>query len=56
VADEHLAKRLHTEILGSYLKDNVKVRILGPDGNYTRAPLDGDPFCAQDYLMALSAL
>jgi polyphosphate kinase len=55
VADEHLAKRLHTEILGAYLKDNVKARILGPDGNYTRVTQDGEPFSAQDHLMALSA-
>ena len=55
VVDEHLAKRLHTEILGSYLKDNVKARVLGSDGEYTRVLKDGEAFSAQDYLMALSA-
>ena len=55
VVDEHLAKRLHTEILGSYMKDNVKARLLGADGEYTRVPRDGDAFSAQDYLMGLSA-
>jgi len=55
VADEHLAKRLHTEILGAYLKDNVKARMLGPDGNYTRIAHNGEAFSAQNYLMALSA-
>jgi polyphosphate kinase len=55
VADEHLAERLRVEILGSYLKDNVKARILQPDGVYTRAPHHGHAFSAQEYLMALSA-
>jgi polyphosphate kinase len=55
VVEEHLAKRLHTEILGSYLKDNVKARVLGADGEYTRVPKVGEAFSAQDYLMALSA-
>jgi polyphosphate kinase len=55
VEDEHLAKRLHGEILKSYLKDNVKARELGPDGTYTRVPREGERFCAQEYLMALSA-
>jgi polyphosphate kinase len=54
VTDEHLAKRLHTEILGSYLKDNVKARMLHPDGQYLRVSQGGEPFSAQDYLMAIS--
>jgi polyphosphate kinase len=53
--DEHLARRLREEILGSYLKDTVKARVLGPDGEYTRPPQHGEPFSAQDYLMGLSA-
>ena len=55
VYDEHLLKRLHHEILGSYLKDNVKTRFLQPDGTYTRPARYGDPFNAQEYLMAVSA-
>jgi polyphosphate kinase len=55
VVDGPLAKRLHSEILGSYLKDNVKARVLGPDGEYTRVAQHGAPFSAQDYLMGLSA-
>ena len=55
ISDERLAKRLRTEILGSYLKDNVKARILGPNSEYKRAPKHGDAFNAQEYLMALSA-
>jgi len=54
VVEEHLAKRLHTEILGSYLKDNVKSRMLGADGEYTRMAKNGEAFSAQDYLMGLS--
>ena len=55
VVEESLARRLHTEILGSYLKDNVKARVLGANGEYTRAPKNGEAFSAQDYLMTLSA-
>jgi polyphosphate kinase len=55
VNDPVLAARLRNEILGSYLKDNVKARVLGPDGIYVRAPRIGEPFSAQDYLAALSA-
>ena len=55
VLDADLRKRLQTEILDSYLKDNVKARLLGPDGEYRRAPKHGPAFSVQDYLMALSA-
>jgi polyphosphate kinase len=54
VLDPALAERLRTEILGSYLKDNVKGRLLQPDGQYVRAPKNGTAFSAQDYLMELS--
>ena len=54
VLDPTLAKRLREEILGSYLKDNVKARLLQPDGRYVRAPKNGTAFSAQDYLMELS--
>jgi polyphosphate kinase len=55
VTDPALASRLRKEILGSYLKDNVKARVLGPDGVYTRVKMEGERFSAQEYLMALSA-
>jgi polyphosphate kinase len=55
VKDEKLALRLREEILGSYLKDNVKARVLGPDGIYSRAKVEGERFNAQEYLMGLSA-
>lgn len=54
VVDTALAARLREEILGSYLKDNVKARLLQPDGHYVRAPREGSPFSAQDYLMQIS--
>ena len=55
VDDPALSTRLREEILGAYLKDNVKARLLQPDGRYVRAPKDGPAFSAQDHLMALSA-
>ena len=54
VNDPALSARLREEILGSYLKDNVKARLLQPDGRYVRAPRDRELFSAQDYLMAIT--
>jgi polyphosphate kinase len=54
VLDAALAARLRTEILGAYLADNVKARLLQPDGRYVRAPKHGAAFSAQDHLMAIS--
>ncbi|MBS1799477.1 MAG: polyphosphate kinase 1 [Acidobacteria bacterium] len=51
VAEPELKKRLRDEILKSYLKDNVKARLLQSDGEYIRAPRTGAPFSTQDYLM-----
>jgi polyphosphate kinase len=53
VTDPALAKRLHEEILGSYLKDNAKARLLQVDGEYVRAPRQGKVFSSQEYLMGL---
>ena len=55
VTAPELVKRLEDEILGSYLKDNVKARVLGPEGEYTRAARHGAPFAAQRYLMELAS-
>ena len=56
VLDKHLAKRLREEILEAYLKDNLKARILQPDGTYTRHLKNGHhPFSAQEHLMALAS-
>jgi polyphosphate kinase len=54
VTQADLAKRLREEILAAYLKDNTKARLLQPDGNYTRAPHEGEPFNAQEHFMALA--
>jgi polyphosphate kinase len=54
VDDPALSARLRDEILGAYLKDNVKARLLQPDGSYLRAPRIGAPFSAQDHLMEIS--
>jgi polyphosphate kinase len=54
VAQQDLKKRLRDEILKAYLNDNVKARLLQPDGEYIRAPKDGSPFVAQEYFMSLS--
>ena len=56
VEDPNLAARLRDEILGSYLKDTVKARILQADGTYVRPPKQGEPFDAQAYLMSCSAV
>jgi len=54
VTQPDLSERLRREILGAYLADNVKARLLQPDGEYLRAPKTGAPFAAQDYLMGLA--
>ena len=54
VEDAALAARVHDEILGSYLKDNLKASILDSDGNYHRAKPGSRPFNAQQYLMDLA--
>jgi polyphosphate kinase len=56
VKQPELAKRLHEEILGAYLKDNLKARLLLPNGDYVRAPETGASFSAQDFLMGLAAI
>jgi len=55
VVDKELAGRLREEILGAYLKDNLKARFLQPDGTYIRAPKNGPPFSAQEHLMELAS-
>ena len=54
VVAHDLASRLQSEILGSYLKDNTKARLLQPDGTYIRAPRTGQRFIAQEHLMELA--
>ncbi len=54
VEDEKLSVRLHDEILQSYLKDNVKARMLLPDGDYVRVKQPGEAFNSQEFFMALA--
>jgi polyphosphate kinase len=55
VTEAALLHRLHDEILGAYLKDNTKARILQPDGSYIRATRQGPAFSAQEHLMAIAS-
>jgi polyphosphate kinase len=54
VTQVDLHKRLREEILGAYLADNTKARVLQPNGEYVRAAQTGAPFSAQDYLMRVA--
>ena len=54
VIDPALSNRVREEILGSYLADNVKARLLLPDGRYIRAPRTGTSFNSQDHLIQLA--
>jgi polyphosphate kinase len=56
VNDELLRRRLSEEILPSYLTDNRKARILGPNGvyNHLRRERGQKSFSAQEHLMALA--
>jgi polyphosphate kinase len=54
VAQPDLKKRLRDEVLAAYLADNVKARVLQPNGDYLRAPKNGTPFNAQEYLMRVA--
>jgi polyphosphate kinase len=43
---------LRYDVLENYFKDNVRARIMQPDGIYTRVkPVNGQPFDVQDWLM-----
>jgi polyphosphate kinase len=56
VEDAAAMHRLRHEILQCYLRDDVKARLLQPDGSYLRAPHEANHTClsAQDWLMQLS--
>ena len=40
VQDERLKKYLKDVLLDAYLRDNVKARVLGPDGRYRPVPFE----------------
>jgi polyphosphate kinase len=51
VVEESLANRLRNEILEAYLRDDIKARLMQPDGTYLRAKRTGAGFAAQNWLM-----
>ena len=52
VKDPMLRQRIRDEILAAYLADNLKARILQPDGTYRRIkPTGRSGFSAQTFLM-----
>ncbi len=55
IQDQKLAQWVSEQILGSYLRDNVKARLLQPDGDYARAKQTGEPFNAQEYFLQLAS-
>jgi polyphosphate kinase len=55
VTEEAAMRRLRDEILECYLRDDVKARLLQPDGTYIRAPKTAKGLSAQDWLMNLAA-
>jgi polyphosphate kinase len=54
VTEATAMRRLRDEILESYLRDDVKARLLQPDGSYVRAARKGHGLSAQDWLMELA--
>ena len=54
VDDPRLAERLREEVLGAYLKDNLKARLLQSDGCYVRTAKDGPAVNAQQRLMEIA--
>jgi len=56
IMDNDLKSRLMNEILMTYLKDNVKARLMQPDGSYVRrTPKEREkPFRSQSELIALA--
>jgi polyphosphate kinase len=54
VQDKGILRRLRDEILPTYQRDNLKTRVLGPDGSWSHVwPKDGDePLNAQEWFVA----
>lgn len=48
-----LVRQLRDDVLGAYLADNVKARVLQPDGSYAKVPLEPGsvPLNSQDWLL-----
>ena len=54
IVDPEHVKRVTDEILGAYLRDDRKARLLQSDGDYVRSPVEGRGFSAQEWLMELA--
>jgi polyphosphate kinase len=52
VLDTELAQFMRHVILEAYLRDNVRARVLQPDGSYVPVERDGSPFDAQYTMMS----
>ena len=52
VLDTELAQFMRHVILEAYLRDNVRARVLQPDGGYAPVERDGSPFDAQYTMMS----
>ena len=54
VLDKGILRRVRDEILPTYMRDNLKTRVLGPDGSWTHVwPAEGDePLNAQEWFVA----
>jgi len=52
VLDTELSRFLRHVILEAYLRDNVRARVLQPDGSYVAVEHDGPPFDAQYTMMS----
>ena len=54
VQDKGILRHIRDEILPTYMGDNLKTRVLGPDGSWTHVwPEDGDePLNAQEWFVA----
>ncbi|MDI1242068.1 MAG: RNA degradosome polyphosphate kinase, partial [bacterium] len=47
INDRAIARQISEQYLPTYLKDNMKARLLQPDGSYVRAPKTGEEIDAQ---------
>ena len=48
-------KKHAQEIIDTFIADNIKARVLQPDGTYLPAPREGDPWDAQEQFLAEAA-
>jgi polyphosphate kinase len=54
IDDPDHVRRVKDEILGAYLRDDRKARLLQSDGDYARPTVEGRGFSAQEWLMELA--